>query len=142
MDEFARSRGIPPDTLKTGIVLLGNFPLCIIFNRIPREYKHVFSIIASSLLFTLLFNPAGFLQLCALALTCYYLTKFLKSFSWGPVVVFVIAMGTLAGNHYYRQIYLAGENDVMDHTSPMMVMVMKLTAFAWSCYDGTRPDEV
>jgi lysophospholipid acyltransferase len=29
----------------------------------------------------------------------------------------------------------------MDHTAPMMVLVMKLTSFAWSCHDGTKQDK-
>ncbi|KAJ1565227.1 lysophospholipid acyltransferase [Cladochytrium tenue] len=29
----------------------------------------------------------------------------------------------------------------VDHTVPMMVLVQKLTNFAWACYDGTRSDK-
>jgi hypothetical protein len=96
VDEFALSVGLAPDTLKTGVILFGNFPLCLLYNRLPGKFKDVFSILVSSLSFTILFEPAGFAQIAGLALLCYTLTKFLRFYAWGPVAIFLIAMGTLS----------------------------------------------
>lgn len=48
-------------------------------------------------------------------------------------------MGHLALNHIYAQYYAESSRDTnhsIDITSAQMVLVMKLTAFAWSYYDG------
>jgi hypothetical protein len=96
LDTFAQKNGIPVDTLKTAIILLGNYPLCLAFYYTPKAYKHGFSVIISTLSFTLLFNPMGFAQLLGLSLLCYYLTKFTRHQSWGPILVFVVALLTLS----------------------------------------------
>jgi lysophospholipid acyltransferase len=43
-------------------------------------------------------------------------------------------------SHLHRQVIL-DEDAPMDHTAPMMVLVMKLSSFAWSCHDGLRPTD-
>jgi hypothetical protein len=96
VDEFALSVGLAPDTLKTGVVLFGNFPLCLLYNRLPSGYKDVFSILVSCLSFTILFEPAGLAQIIGLALVCYVMTRFLRFYAWGPIAIFLVAMGTLS----------------------------------------------
>jgi hypothetical protein len=95
LSHWAGQLGLPTDTLKTAIVLLGNYPLSYVFTRIPTAYKDLFSILVSSISFTVLFNPIGFLQILFLALVCYCVTLGTRKHSWGPILVFVIAMGTL-----------------------------------------------
>lgn len=96
VDEFAQGVGLAPDTLKTGIVLFGNFPLCYVYNRLPGSYKDVFSILISCLSFTILFEPAGLAQIIGLALLCYVLVRYLRFYSWGAIVIFLVAMTTLS----------------------------------------------
>ena len=97
VDDFAYGIGFDPDSLKTGIVLFGNVPLCLVYNQLPnRVSKDVFSILVSSLLFTVLFDPSGLLQLIVLSFVCYALSGRCKNYRWGPVLVFFVSMGTLA----------------------------------------------
>jgi lysophospholipid acyltransferase len=49
-------------------------------------------------------------------------------------------MGYLSASHIYR-LYVDYLGWSLDYTGPQMVLTLKLTAFAWSYYDGTRPKE-
>lgn len=49
-------------------------------------------------------------------------------------------MLTLHCSHVMRAFFLV-YND-FEITGPQMVLVMKLTTFAWNVYDGRRPAEV
>lgn len=40
------------------------------------------------------------------------------------------------------RVVLHKENEPFDITACQMVLVMKLTTFAWNVYDGARPEEV
>lgn len=40
------------------------------------------------------------------------------------------------------RVVLGKENEPFDITACQMVLVMKLTTFAWNVYDGARPEEV
>ena len=49
-------------------------------------------------------------------------------------------MGLLTVNHFARWITNT-PLDIVEITGTQMVLVMKLSLFAWACYDGTRPVE-
>lgn len=44
-------------------------------------------------------------------------------------------------SHIIRAVYDLGY-ETIEITGPQMVLVMKLTTFAWNVYDGQRPVEV
>lgn len=54
-----------------------------------------------------------------------------------PWLVFAFTMGHLTINHVYRTIYEISP-DVIEITGTQMVLVMKLSSFAWNVYDGRR----
>ncbi|RWA11167.1 hypothetical protein EKO27_g3922 [Xylaria grammica] len=56
-----------------------------------------------------------------------------------PWIVFVFLMGHMAINQLSRQ--FANTPSVVDITGAQMVMVMKLSAFAWNVFDGTLPED-
>jgi hypothetical protein len=100
LQEFAKARGIPVDTITTGIALLGNYPLALLFTQVPQSYKHMFSILCSAISFCVLFDPLGFLQLLTLALLCYFILKFHRQHTQAPIWIFVLSMGTLSAKYF------------------------------------------
>lgn len=54
-----------------------------------------------------------------------------------PWLVFAFTMGHLTVNHVYRTLYEISP-DVIEITGSQMVLVMKLSSFAWNVYDGRR----
>ncbi|KAI0166400.1 MBOAT family protein [Xylariaceae sp. FL1272] len=56
-----------------------------------------------------------------------------------PWMAFVFLMGHMAVNQLSRQ--FANDPSVVDITGTQMVLVMKLSAFAWNVFDGTLPDD-
>jgi lysophospholipid acyltransferase len=71
----------------------------------------------------------------------YAITSFMPAARWTPVVCFVLLMLHMSYVHLGVQIWHANDPTRVDASSTMMVLVMKLSSFAWSVYDGTRPDE-
>ncbi|KAJ3019796.1 lysophospholipid acyltransferase, partial [Thoreauomyces humboldtii] len=124
--------------------LLAAFPAALLFRAIPRgappAVRHTFSIIMSGTLFCALFNPPGFAQLLSASFAVWLAAKSFQSHRWMPLAVFAFSMGGLSANHIVGQI-INGANDHFDHTAPMMVLVIKLTSYAWSAYDGAQPEE-
>lgn len=56
-----------------------------------------------------------------------------------PWMAFVFLMGHMAVNQLARQ--FANNPAAFDITSAQMVLVMKLSAFAWNVFDGTLPED-
>nr|KAJ3419216.1 lysophospholipid acyltransferase [Polyrhizophydium stewartii] len=141
VDGLAARNGLEADSLRTGFLLLTNMLLVPGFRALATARdRHLFSVLAASLSYCLMFSVLGFVQLLALALASYVLVRKARSAFWLPVLVFGLNMTVMSLNHLYRQ-WILGAEARMDHTVPMMVMVMKLTSFAWSAHDGTLPDE-
>jgi lysophospholipid acyltransferase len=57
-----------------------------------------------------------------------------------PWLAFVFVMGHMSVSHIARQ--AANNPQAVDVTGAQMVLVMKLSAFAWNVADGTLPEEV
>lgn len=68
----------------------------------------------------------------------YALASYLPTSPYMPWMAFVFLMGHMAINQLERQ--FQGNPEVMDITGTQMVLVMKLSAFAWNVFDGTLPD--
>lgn len=82
-----------------------------------------------------LWNGLWILLSCATG--TYAIAAYIKG-PYMPWVGFVFLMGYMSVSHIYRQIEAAPE--LVDVTGAQMVLVMKLTAFCWNVFDGTRPD--
>ncbi|KAJ3149130.1 lysophospholipid acyltransferase [Geranomyces michiganensis] len=136
--------GIPMDLVKAAVMLAAAFPAAVIYRLIPRRappsVRHVYSIAVSGTLFCTLFNVTGFVQLTSAAVFVWGLVKAKRTKRWAPIAVFALALGGLSINHIVGQL-INKSTASFDHTAPMMVLVIKLTSFAWAAYDGTRNDE-
>jgi len=110
-----------------------------VFVRIKSPtLKHLFNV--SITVFNLLFMLnmfSAFLQLLLDVVVTYLLARGMKD-SRMPWIVFIFVMGHLMINHVIRALFSLSY-ETMEVTGPQMVLVMKLTTFAWNVYDGRRP---
>lgn len=120
--------------------LLLAFPFSAIFKRLPDAsyaLKNYYIIVVSAVyIFLILKIYMGFLVLLFNALFTYLLTKYYRS-RFMPWVNLIGLLAFLAVSHIKTQFgRLDGLAAEMDVTGAQMVLVMKLSAFAWSYWDG------
>ncbi|ODO09822.1 hypothetical protein I350_02040 [Cryptococcus amylolentus CBS 6273] len=135
--------GAPPDQLKLIFSLLVSYPLGSLYIRLPssRPYvAHLFSIVLSTVfLVPLLGLGGGMLHLLFSSLGTYAIVKYMKGTNM-PWVAFCFVMGHLLFNHLKRS-YLGLSASTIEITGSQMVLVMKLSTFAWNVHDGRSKDE-
>ncbi|XP_055347487.1 lysophospholipid acyltransferase 6-like isoform X2 [Paramacrobiotus metropolitanus] len=76
------------------------------------------------------------LYLLAVTTICYYITR-LANPRYAQLIVFVVAVGYLSYLHIYRMMKDYGGYN-LDITMPMMVIVQKITAYAFAVHDGGK----
>ncbi|KAL0064745.1 Lysophospholipid acyltransferase [Marasmius tenuissimus] len=135
--------GASPDQIKLIVCLLIAYPLGSLYVRIPSNtptLRHLFSIgIALFFLLPMLNMYTGLLQLLGDMLFTYFVAKYHKG-SAMPWIVFFFVLGHLMANHIIRVIYNLSY-ETIEVTGPQMVLVMKLTTYAWNVFDGRRKKE-
>ncbi|GBB99659.1 hypothetical protein RclHR1_00360008 [Rhizophagus clarus] len=132
--------GVSTDHLKMIFTLLASYPLALIYKRLPHNpnLKHLFSItVAIIILFEIFDLSSAFYVMLGGSLISYAIMSFVKGV-WGPRLVFLYALGHLSINHIYRQLDRT-TYDKYDSTGPQMVLVIKLTSFAFNIFDGRKP---
>ncbi|KAI8832295.1 MBOAT, membrane-bound O-acyltransferase family-domain-containing protein [Chytriomyces cf. hyalinus JEL632] len=121
LTNLGRAAGIPED-LCIGLYLLTCFfypiPFYALIPKHAQNVRHLFSIAASSVLFLTLFSVFDLLELFGMCLIVYLSTYIFRTKKWMPVFVFVYILGGVT-------------------EKPMMMMVIRLTTFAWYVHDGT-----
>ncbi|KAI1322823.1 MBOAT family protein [Xylariaceae sp. FL0255] len=135
--------GASPDELKLIFSFLLSYPLAGLLKRVPDakpQYKNAF-IIGGGLFYLVgLFDLwDGIRTLFIASAGTYALAYFLRTSAYMPWIAFFFLMGHMATNQITRQ--LAGDPSVIDITGAQMVLVMKLSAFAWNVFDGTLPED-
>ena len=138
----ADALGASVDELKLIASFLLSYPLAGLLKRVPDSkpwLKNVF-IIAVSLFYlvglfdlwdgirTILYSAAG----------TYAIAHYIDG-TFMPWIVFVFLMGHMSINHIERQ--FLNDPSRIDITGAQMVMVMKLSGFAWNVHDGRIRDE-
>ncbi|KAJ3301898.1 lysophospholipid acyltransferase [Blyttiomyces sp. JEL0837] len=140
------------DLLAPALILVSSYILCLPFSFLKTPFqKNMFSVLASGIQYLAFFEWDGYLQLLVLSVVCYYATLATRTNKRGPLLLFVMAMGTLSVksvngfvyfvyiSQLYSQVFSSQKVSRVDHTVPMMIVVQKVTNFAWACYDGSRP---
>ncbi|KAI1151175.1 MBOAT family protein [Nemania diffusa] len=135
--------GASPDELKLIFSFLLSYPLAGLLKRVPDsrpDYKNLF-IIGGGLFYLVgLYSLwTGIRTLFISSAVTYGLAHYLRTSPYMPWIAFVFLMGYMAVNQLSRQ--FADAPSVVDITGAQMVMVMKLSAFAWNVFDGTLPDD-
>ncbi|GAA5830940.1 hypothetical protein JCM11251_005086 [Rhodosporidiobolus azoricus] len=139
--------GASPDQIKVILLLVGSVPLSLAFPYFPPSTRsslvHLYALLPSILFLCFTLNLRwGFLELFADTAVTWVLCKIGVAGKWGkamPWTVFAVTMGHLAVNHIIA-FTTDISPDIITITGSQMVHCMKLISFAWSVYDGTRPD--
>lgn len=134
---------IPWSQVSVVVALLATYILGAIYRVLPpnASLKHAFNIIGSILLYSSLFGFREIPQLMISPLLIYIMGVYYRQNVLYPVASFAVAMGHVGFNHFFTQ-FIATSTVAFDGTAPLMVMVIKMTSFAWCLHDGTRPDKV
>ncbi|KAI8828194.1 MBOAT, membrane-bound O-acyltransferase family-domain-containing protein [Chytriomyces cf. hyalinus JEL632] len=143
LQQVATGMKVPVDVLKGAFMLTSAYFLAMLYYFIPSRasnVRHMFSIIASCSLYLSLFSLDGFLELVAMCTIVYAATYNFRSNRWMPVLTFYYVLGHFCVRLFIVQI-LTTSAKKFDATTPMMVLVIKLTSFAWNVFDGTKKDE-
>ncbi|KAI0269304.1 MBOAT, membrane-bound O-acyltransferase family-domain-containing protein [Gloeopeniophorella convolvens] len=124
--------------------LLISYPLGSVFVRLPASQpalKHLFNVAISTFYFVpVLGQRLPFLLLLGDVLATYFIALTVKGPRM-PWIVFGVMMTHLFLNHIERAIWGDPFDGSYNITGPQMVLVMKLTTFAWNVWDGRRPAE-
>jgi lysophospholipid acyltransferase len=127
-------------------MLVTSIPLASLLPHLPAKSNltHVYSIILSYIFHTqILHLHSGFQQLVGQSIGTWLAVKYCratnksKAWFWG---IFLGNMAVLTVNHIARWA-MNIPLEVIEITGSQMVLVMKLTLFAWNAYDGGRPIE-
>lgn len=136
--------GASLDQVKLITCLLVSYPLATLFIRIPSSQptlKHVFNIAVASFYFVPVLNQGWpFLLLLGDVLATYFIALTVQGPRM-PWIVFGFNMSHLFWNHVDRALHGDPFDGSYNITGPQMVLVMKLTTFAWNAWDGRRPVE-
>ncbi|KAH9999482.1 hypothetical protein BJV77DRAFT_1058480 [Russula vinacea] len=132
---LAAKVGASLDQVKLITCLLVSYPLGSLFIRIPRTQptlRHLFSIFVASFYFVPVLNQGlPFLSLLGDVLATYFVALTVQ----GPRMPWIVF------GHIERALYGDPFDGSYSITGPQMVLVMKLTTFAWNVWDGRRPIE-
>ncbi|CAE6497350.1 unnamed protein product [Rhizoctonia solani] len=134
--------GAPADQIKLIFCLLVAYPLSTIYIRLPKDnpqIKYVYNVAVSMFfLIPILRLYWGTVHLLVSSGFTYFVAKNIKSQNM-PWIVFAFVMAHLLVNHAYRTAYLT--LDDLEITGTQMVLVIKLSTFAWNVYDGRQSTE-
>lgn len=138
--ELSVSLGFPVDQLKYVICLFLAYPLAAIHRSLPDSptLKHFFSGSIGFAMGWFCFGTGMFHSLFT-SLVTYLIVSFVKG-PLAPKLVFLFALGHLSISHIIRQINNYGGYE-LDYTGPQMVLVIKLTSFAYNVFDGQNLDK-
>ncbi|KAK7060154.1 Lysophospholipid acyltransferase [Paramarasmius palmivorus] len=151
---LANAVGASLDQVKLISCLLLSYPLGSIFVRIPASQphlRHLFNVtVALFYLGPMLNMWSGLGQLLLDVLVTYVVGRGIwarggveKGAEKGTAAVwfiFIFVLGHLMANHVIRAFYNLSY-ETIEVTGPQMVLVMKLTTFAWNVYDGRRSEK-
>ncbi|KAI2630605.1 MBOAT-domain-containing protein [Hypoxylon sp. NC1633] len=135
--------GASPDELKLIFSFLISYPLAGLLKRVPDtrpQYKNLFIISGGLFYLVGLYSLwSGIRTLFISSAVTYGLAYYLRTSAYMPWLAFAFLMGHMSVNQLARQ--FADDPAVIDITGAQMVLVMKLSAFAWNVADGTLPED-
>jgi len=137
LQPYAEPTGLKLDQFKYIICLLAAYPLGLIHRSFLNSptIKHLFSGLIGFAMGYACFG-SGMIHSILTSLVTYIIVLTVKG-SLAPKLVFLFTLAHLSISHIYRMLedYRGYE---LDYTGPQMILIMKLTSFAYNVYDGTR----
>lgn len=134
---LSKQLGSGPDEIKLIACFLISYPLAGLLKRVPDDkpyLKNVFSIVTTLFFLVGLFNLWGGLAIVLFDAIAVYLIAAYVEGPFMPWIGFVLLMAHMSVSHIYR----AGDPGSFDITGAQMVMLMKLSSFCWSVWDGKQ----
>ncbi|KAH9101924.1 hypothetical protein AeMF1_021370 [Aphanomyces euteiches] len=130
----AEGAGLPLDQVRYVGCLFGAYPVAILFSLVPSAtLKHIFSLTIGVALAQFVFGPS-WVHTLIMAISTYLLVV-LAPPKYAPRLVFLWNMIYMSASHLYR-LYVDYMGWSLDVTGPQMLLVIKLTAFAYNYFDG------
>lgn len=132
--ELSITLGLATDQLRYVLCLFAAYPLAVVYKLLPAApLKHVFDIVVGILLAQFVLGSGWVHSFISSAIT-YFLVKFGPA-KYAPYIVFIFNMTYMSAAHIYR-LYVDYMGWTLDFTGPQMLLVIKLTSFAYNYYDG------
>ncbi|KAK5069694.1 Lysophospholipid acyltransferase [Lithohypha guttulata] len=133
----AKLTGAGVDDLKLLFSFIISYPLAAVLKRIPDSrpnLKNIY-IVSIGLFFLIgLFDLYAGIRTILISAGGTYVVSYYIDGTLMPWIVFVFLMGHMSSNHIIRQ--RLDDPSQVDITGMQMVMIMKLSAFAWNVHDG------
>ncbi|RKP07617.1 endoplasmic reticulum protein [Thamnocephalis sphaerospora] len=143
LDQAAEAFGFPPYIIRLVTALLITYPTGFLFLRLPADQpclKHLFSVgIALLLHIEVLGDWLGLVHLSLAALSTYVLAYTVHS-RLMPQMVMLLTMLHLSLTHIARMDETS-DYAKADFSGAQMVLVIKLTSFAFNVHDGRRKEQ-
>jgi hypothetical protein len=134
LNNIAVQAGLPLDQVRYVVCLFAMYPLALLFNLLPSPtLKHIYSISVGVALAQFVFGSQWVHSFLMSFIT--YLFVAIGPVRYAPTIVFSWNMIYISASHLYR-IYVDYMGWSLDITGPQMLLVIKLTSFAYNYYDG------
>ena len=134
---LANITGASIDELKLVASFLLSYPLAALLKRLPDKpqwQKNGFIIAVSLFYLVGLFDLWTGIRTLLISSVGTYAIAYYVDGSFMPWIAFTFLMGHMSVNHIHRQ--FTNNPAVVDITGAQMVLIMKLSAFAWNVHDG------
>lgn len=134
VDELSSSLGLASDQLAYVLCLFAAYPLALVYNLLPSaSLKHLVDVLLGVSMAQFVLGAQWVHSLLS-ALTTYLLVRFGPA-KYAPYLVFAFNMLYMSASHIYR-LYVDYMGWTLDFTGPQMLLVIKLSSFAYNYYDG------
>uniref|UniRef100_A0AAV1TL02 Lysophospholipid acyltransferase n=1 Tax=Peronospora matthiolae TaxID=2874970 RepID=A0AAV1TL02_9STRA len=134
VDGLSASIGLGSDQLRYVLCLFAAYPLAVVYKLLPgASLKHVMDVVVGISMAQFVLG-SGWIHSFISSLITFLLVKFGPP-KHAPVLVFVFNMLYMSASHIYR-LYVDYMGWTLDFTGPQMLLVIKLTSFAYNYYDG------
>ena len=134
VDGLSASIGLGSDQLRYILCLFAAYPLAVVYKMLPgASFKHLMDVVVGISMAQFVLG-SGWIHSFISSLITFLLVKFGPP-KHAPVLVFVFNMLYMSASHIYR-LYVDYMGWTLDFTGPQMLLVIKLTSFAYNYYDG------
>ncbi|CAH0488773.1 unnamed protein product [Peronospora farinosa] len=134
VNNLSASIGLGSDQLRYVLCLFAAYPLAVVYKLLPNaSLKHMMDV-AVGLSMAQFVLGSGWIHSFISSFLTYLLVKFGPP-KHAPSIVFLFNMLYMSASHIYR-LYVNYMGWTLDFTGPQMLLVIKLTSFAYNYYDG------
>jgi lysophospholipid acyltransferase len=143
LNSYAESTGMSIGLIRNAVSVLVGIPGFLLFKLVPdRAFaKHWFSIIFTCAVFISIYPWEALLRIVLNSLLVHGLVIYAQGKFWMPWVAFSITMIHLLVHQFlvqYGEQFGYVDGDFVEYAGPLMILVIKLSNYAWACYDGSR----